>query len=339
MSPDSSSFPDQIPHPFAVLTGGVILVLVVTAIAGVVLIDIPRVEEVDNDWGTVTQNKTEIETQITIDNSVLLRLGESLVDLEYTVSFNDVRMAHGREREVQFSGSEETIINVTTFINNDAIPEWWASHINRNGTTTVRVQPDAIVEPVGITLPMQSRTRTRTVETDLLAPLQTTENRRFQRFGRTLLIINKTTANWGHATVNRTPLHASATVTNPTPVPIPVADIGYRIHMNGIRIGQSTLNQQTVIPPHSTRTIETKAVINNNKLDEWWVTHLRQNESTRLRIDFSATIEVFDQQIQTPLGFLSYSNAFHTNIFRSTDGLAIETRTNSSNTSVSASMV
>lgn len=141
-------------------------------------------------------------------------------------------------KECDFRVARETVVNVTTSANNDAIPEWWASHVNRNGTTTVRVQPTGVVDPFDITLPMRSQTRTRTFQTDLLAPLQTNETQRFRRFGRTLLIVNGTDASWGNATADRTPLHISATVTNPTPVPIPVIDIGYEIYMNGIKAGE-----------------------------------------------------------------------------------------------------
>ena len=330
MSADSSPLPDtdRILRLSTAIVAVVAVVLVLAVLIGALTVELPRVEGVDNDWGTVTQNRTEIETQIAIANPPLLRFAESVVDLEYTVSLNDIQFAHGRKRAVQFSGGGETVVNVATYANNDDIPEWWASHINRNETTTVRVQPDAVIEPVGVTLPMRSRTRTRTVRSDLLAPLQTTDTQRFRRFGRTLLIVNGTNAHWGNATVNRTPLYASATVTNPTPIPIPVVDIGYTIYMNGIRVGQSTADQQTVIPPGSTETIETRAVINNTKLDEWWVTHLRRNETTRLRVDFAATIEVFGQRIRTPLEFLSYTRTFHTDIFGPEERL--RNRTNAS---------
>lgn len=315
----------------ASVTIALVVVLLLAAIAGVVALDRPRIESVDNDWGTVTQNQTEIETQVRISNPRLVNLAEPVFDLTYTVSLNDVQIAQNRVRSVQFSGGPETIVNVSTYANNDDIPEWWASHIQRNETTTVRVEPDGVIQPLGITLPMDSRTRTRTVRTDLLAPLQTDEPRRFRRFGRTLLVVNSTDARWGNATVNRTVMHASATVTNPTPVPLPVIDIGYEIYMNGIKVGQSTENQRTVIPPGGTRTIETEAVIDNNKLDEWWVTHLRRNETTRLRVDFFATVDVFGQRIRTPLDFLSYTRTFHTDFFGSANDSGSTNRTNASN--------
>lgn len=310
---DSDRYSDT--SSWVVTVVAVVLLLIVAAVAGVVVLDRPRVESVDNDWGTVTENRTEIETQIAIDNPRLLRLGDSVLNLEYTVSLNDVRVAHGRKRTVDLSGGRNATVNVTTFANNDAVPEWWVSHVNRNETTTVRVQPDVIVSPVGLSLPMRERTRTRTFSTDMLAPLRTTETRRFQLFDRTLLIVNGTHAHWGNATAAHTPLVVSATVTNPTPVSIPLVDIGYTVHMNGIQVGHSTGNQRQTIPPHSTRTIETRAVIDNSKLDQWWVTHLRRNETTHLRVDFYATIDLFGQRERVPLDFLSYERTFHTQIF------------------------
>lgn len=101
---------------------------------------------------------------------------------------------------------------------------------------------------------------------------------------------------------------ASATVTNPTPVPISLVDIGYKIYMDDIQVGRSTGDQRRVIPPGSTRTIETRAAIDNGELDQWWVTHLRRNETTRLRVEFYATIGLFGQRERVPLEFLSYEH-------------------------------
>ena len=192
---DSDRFSDVSPWVITVVV--VALLVIIAAVAGVVAIDAPSVESIDNDWGTVTENRTEIESQIAIDNPLLLRLGESVLDLKYTVSLNDIWVAHSRKRDVNLSSGQNATVHVSTFANNDAFPEWGVSPVNRNETTTVRVQPDAIVSPIGYTLPMRERTRTRTFRTDLLEPLRTSETRRFRLFDRPLLIVNSTQAHWG----------------------------------------------------------------------------------------------------------------------------------------------
>lgn len=310
----------------AVALAGIVLLLVGAAVVGVLAFDRPRVAGVDNDWGEVTENRTEIETQIAVKNPRLLELADGVTNVRYTVSLNDVRIADDRVERVDVSGDRDAI-STTTWANNDKIPEWWASHINRNETTTVRVNPTVVTEAVGLTFPAKAQTRTRTVRTNMLEPLQSERTRTLDAFGRTLLIVNETSAHWGNATAERTPLNASATITNPTSVPIPVVDIGYTIRMNGVRVGHSTADQRTVIPPHSTRTVRTRAIIDNSKLDQWWVTHVRNNETTNMTVDFHATVEFMGQQRRIPLDFLTFERTFETDIFGESDSIGANSST------------
>jgi LEA14-like dessication related protein len=296
------------------ITGVAIAVVFLVVIPGVIALERPHITAVDSDWGAVTQNRTEIKTQLAITNSRTLELADTFVNVKYTVSLNNVEIDHGRKTDINLSG-KQSVISISTWANNNDIPEWWATHINRNQTTTVTVNPTIVTEFAGMTFPVDSRTRTRTVHTSLLAPLRTNETHQFRVFNRTLLIVNETDAYWGHATVERTPLVVSATVTNPLPTPIPVINVGYTIWMNSIRVGHSVAEQRAVISPHSTRTIETRAIIDNSKLDEWWVTHLRQNETTRLTVDFYATIQYRGTKRRVPLDFMTYKRTFHTQIF------------------------
>ena len=291
-------------------------VVLAAAVVGVTLWKRPTVESVDNDWGTVTPERTEVETQIRVDNPALLRIGESVADVTYTVSLNGIEAANGTKEGVHLS-NRRNVVNVSTRLDNDDIPEWWATHVNRNGTTTVRVDSTVTVERLGVGLPATSMTRTRTVKTDLLEPLRVEQRRTFDAFGRRLLVVNDTDAHWGHATVERTPLNASATVTNPTSVPIPITNVSYTIRTNGVVIGSGEAAQRTVIPPGATRTIEASAVIDNSKLDEWWVTHRQNGGRSQLTVDFYATVRTGGETRRVHLDFLSYRRTFETNLLGS----------------------
>jgi len=148
-----------------------------------------------------------------------------------------------------------------------------------------------VVRYAGLKLPAESLTRNRTFQTNLLEPLETEETRRFSAFGREVLVVDETDAQWGQATAERTPIDASARVTNSLPAPIPVTEIQYTVRMNGIVVGSGQAAEQTVLPAQSTRTLEARAVIDNSKLDDWWVTHLRNNQTTRLTVTFDATVQ------------------------------------------------
>ncbi len=294
-----------------------ILLVVAAAAYGLFAVDRPQVESVDNEWGTVTSERTEIETRIAVDDPRLLRVGDAAADVSYTVSLNDVEVATERQRQID-SGTESEIA-VSTWLDNDDIPAWWASHVERNETTTVRMEPEVVVEHAGIRRSADRWTQTRTVRTDLLEPLRTTENQAFEAGGRTLFVVNETDAEWGNATPNRTPIDASATVTNPTAIPIPIAEIRYTVQLNGIVVGDGVAGEQLLLEPERTQTIEANATIDTDTLDEWWVTHLRNDETSNLSVEFDATLEFAGAEREVPLEFLSYERPVRTDMLGSSD--------------------
>ncbi|ELZ17823.1 hypothetical protein C477_11447 [Haloterrigena salina JCM 13891] len=294
-----------------ILTGG-------TATYGVITADRPQVESVETEWGTVTEERTEVETRIGVDEPLVLRAGDAAADVSYTVSANDIVLASERDNRVRFDDAGRAV-TVSTWIDNDEIPAWWASHVNRNETTTVRIEPDVVTTYGGIRLPADGVAQERTVRTDLLEPLRTNQTRRFRAYDRTVLVVDETDAEWGTATENRTPIDASATVTNPTGLPVPITEIGYTVRLNGIVVGEGVAADQTVIPADSTRTIDAGAAIDNAELDDWWVTHLRNDETSTLTVEFTATLEYAGIQRTVPLEFLSYDRTFRTDLLGSTD--------------------
>ncbi|MFC6719190.1 LEA type 2 family protein [Natrialbaceae archaeon GCM10025810] len=291
----------------------VLVLLGTTAAYGVLAVDRPRVESIDNDWGTVTDERTEVVTEVTIDNPLLLRYGDAGADVSYTVSLNDVEVANERERRVDLDGDDT--VTVSTWIDNDDIPAWWASHVNNDETTTVRVEPDIIVDVGGVGMPAEELTRTRTVRTDLLEPLETNESQPVRAAGRTAFVVHESDARWGNATVDRTPIEASASVTNELSTPVPITQIGYTVELNGVVVGQGVAADRTVLEPESNQTITANATIDNSKLDEWWVTHRRNDGSSNMTVDFNATVEYAGVERTVPLEFISYERTFRTDLF------------------------
>lgn len=290
-----------------------VVTLVVAGFVGTQMVGKPRVESVDNDWGNVTSERTEVETHIAVNNPALLRLGDAVANVEYTVSLNDVTMATGEKKEVDLNGQENTV-NVSTWINNDDIPDWWVSHVRNNETTTVRVNPDVTIDGIGGQISAAPYTRTRTFQTDILAPLQTNESRRFSVNGQTLLVVEETDASWGNVTSEQTPIDISMTVRNALPLPLPVEEVNYTIRMNGVAVGNGTAFQDEALPPSSTQQLEAQAVIDNSKLDEWWVTHVRNNETTQMTVDLNASVSYGGETIHLPAD-IAANKTFQTNIF------------------------
>jgi hypothetical protein len=85
--------------------------------------------------------------------------------------------------------------------------------------------------------------------------------------------------------------------------------------MNDIAVGDGATESEYVIPPKSTATIEATAAIRNDRIDEWWVTHLERNQVTDLRIDFAARLELAETTVRVPLDPLTYNTVIETDIF------------------------
>jgi LEA14-like dessication related protein len=291
--------------------------LVVASAVGFAALERPRIRGIDNEWGTVTPERTEVVTHVAVENSLLLRVGGAVADIEYVVTMNDVEAANGRVESVDLAG--DGVVTHSTWFENEKIPAWWVTHVRNDETTTVRVQPDVVVDIVGIRFPADSMTRTRTVRTNFLDPLRTRTERRFEVLNETALIVEGTDARWGNVTDARTPINATATVRNPTDVRIPITDVQYTVRMNDVIVGNGTIGSPGAIEPNGTREIAARAVIDNSKLDEWWVSHRQRNGTTWMTVDFTATVETAEGERRLTLDFLSFSRTFRTDIFGSND--------------------
>ena len=81
-------------------------------------------------------------------------------------------------------------------------------------------------------------------------------------------------------------------VTTALSVPLPVTDIEYTVRMDGIFVGRGEAGEQMLIPTGETRTLEASTYVDSSRLDEWWMTHLRNDEMTWLSVSFDTTIKL-----------------------------------------------
>ncbi len=275
---------------------------------GVVSLQPPAVESVENDWGEVTNDRTEIQTQIVVDNPNKVGV-PGAASVTYDVTMNDVTMAEGSSGGLSLSPGRNEI-SLRTDIDNDEIPAWWATHINNGEETTLSVEPSAKVAFVSQGLPSYDRT----FETDMLSAFDSESGQSVQAGNQTLLTVERTEASWGTATESETPLRFAGTVRNPNTAPLTFAKIGYEVSMNDVTVAEGTTNGSVEIPANATGTIEINSTLDNRKLDEWWVSHLNRGEQTDLNVSVFAVVERDGQNRRIPLSFLSKRVAFETDI-------------------------
>lgn len=303
-----------------------LVVLVAVAFAAGVF-GVPSVEEVDNEFGDVNQSTTEIETDVVVSNPNPVGTDPLGVSIGYSVRMNEVTVADGQKSGLGV-GSGTSTVDLTTMLDNEKIPEWWESHI-RNGERT-ELTIDATVS--SSTLLGQSITVSpspETIETDVLSAVNTEEERPIDvppTPANPDLVITETRAEWGTVENGSTPIEMQFDVLNPRgdgptgQVPYVVTKLDYVVTMNGITVGEGSTQTEQVIRVGETETLETAAAIRTEKLDEWWVSHLRNDQQTTLVIEFRPTVQLEDpvsgetvtRTLPTPI---TYESTIETNIF------------------------
>lgn len=253
----------------------------------------PTVESVQNRFGGVNETATVIETDLVVNNPnpIGVRLGGTTVN--YTVTMNDVRMASGQKEGLRLTKGNTTL-EFRTYINNERIPPWWVSHVRNGEHTTVVIDAKVHTSLLGgqtFALPQE-----RNVTTNVIGQFNSNETRPINGsvplYDNPLLYMNRTTGQWGEPTSEETPIQTSFTLYNPKTKPYVVSRIGYNVTMNDVAVGSGSTTSGVTIPGHTRKTVEAQTVLNNQKLDEWWVTHLENDQVTHMEIELYAVIEL-----------------------------------------------
>jgi LEA14-like dessication related protein len=275
---------------------------------GVLSPEPPTVESVENEWGEITDERTSIQTHVVVNNPNRVGL-PGVAGVSYDVAMNDVTVASGSSGGLSLSpGPNEVTLN--THIDNQKIPAWWASHINDGEQTTVSVRPSVNAGPLSKAVPAEDRT----FETDMLSSFSTDQPQSFEVGGRTFVTVEETSASWGEATANETPLQFTGTVTNPNDASVSFSQIGYEVSMNDVTVAEGTTDEGIEVGSNATETIRIDAALDNGKLDEWWVSHLRNDEQTTLDVQVYAVVETDDGDQRVPLPFMSQQVLVETDI-------------------------
>jgi LEA14-like dessication related protein len=295
----------------------VLLVVGVGAAYAAGLLGAPSVANVDNRFAGVNETTTLIETDLTISNPNPIGLDLGGLSIDYTVRLNDVSLANGSKQGVSVETGHSTL-TFRTAMANERIPAWWVSHIRNGEHTTMRVETNVTSGVLGRSVEVTPVERP--IETDILSAFNSTEPRPVDAnsplVSDPVLYVNETWGSWGDVSTSTTPMDLAFVVYNPKPATYAITEIRYAITMNGIDIGDGATSREYVIEPGTRETIEATAAIRNGRLDEWWVSHLENDQVTELRIEFSATVGLpTGETVDVPLDALTYTETIETDFF------------------------
>ncbi len=299
----------------AAVTIALSLVVVIAGAFVVGLVGVPTVERVDGEFGAVNDSQTEVRATLTVDNPNPIGTRAVDVTADYVVRANGVELARGRDDGVAVAPGTSTE-TVTAWMDNAVIPRWWASHVRNGERTTVDVDARVTIGVLGYSTDV---TRSRTVETDLLSSFESTESRPIDAdvpfAADPVLYLNETRASWGDVDANRTELELAADAYNPGEYDVPVARIGYTITMNDVVVGEGETASGTVLESGEETTITATTAIEHDRLDEWWVTHLENDQRSELRVEFEGRIELpTGSTVTVPLEALTYEETVETDL-------------------------
>ncbi|MBX0294244.1 LEA type 2 family protein [Haloarcula nitratireducens] len=280
----------------------------------------PTVESVENHFSDVSNETTGVRTTLLLHNPNPDFVGSLLgsTSVEYTVAMNGVRMASGNKSGLALEQGN-TSLDFSTRMRNGQIPPWWHTHIENGERTQVTIDADVSSSLVGgRSISVQ---QDKEIETDIIGQFNSTETRPIESeralLSNPLLYVNETRGQWdqGNLTQAETPMKLDFTVFNPKPYPYTITKIGYEITMNDVTVGEGETDRGYTIGPGQTKTLGTTTAIENENLDEWWVTHLERNQVTDLYIDFYLIVEAGGERFRVDLRSLDYSKTIETDVF------------------------
>lgn len=304
--------------------GGIILIGV--AIGGFYLLALggnfqsPELESIESEFGTATEETTEVRTQVVIDNPNDQAI-PGTTRLRYTVYLNDIRMGQ-KSTGIDLQPGENTV-ELTTRLDNEQIPAWWVSHINNGEETTLSLRPSVSISvaPVDADLPAQNST----IRTDLLGALNGDGNRTVAISNTTILEISDQEAEWGEATMEETPIVVRSELENRHDEPVRLDGTEYRIVMNGVVVGEGLTNDSFTLGPGETGTYTVRPVIETPRMQAWWVEHIQRNETTALQIEVYGLVRDDGELKRVPLTIYARNAQVQTDLLDSGE-TTIETR-------------
>ena len=266
-----------------------LLILVIASVAMFYVFIGPAVEiSITQSWGRVASNTTEINTVITVNNPT--PLSRWLKKIEFDLYINDLKIASEvSERDIEVKPLAKTEISLTSFLNNSEIPYLWTTYLRKddfNATLAGNVTFGSIRE---IVCPIGYKTRVHTPLLELLNIKQPKD----LRAGPATFTLKSLNLTWGEVTIVQTKINNNAVIYNPNSYPITIKKINYTIEMNGIKMGEGGAKYDpTALEAKRDNNVSFTTIMNNAMLEDWWTTHLRNDQVTSVALKLQGVAEV-----------------------------------------------
>lgn len=248
----------------------------------------PEIRETTQSWGEVNESTTEIETRFTFHNPN--PVGIPLKDVRTELYLGDVRAGEGSAEKSEIAPSSNSTVVISTNLDNQKIPDWWVDHVRNDEQSTMRVEGRLLFD-LRLTEFEYPISRSNPIETDVLKGMDT-DRPRTHGIGPSSITVMSVESEWGNVTDETTEIVTHAVVRNDNPVPLPIVSVRHSVDMNDVSVADGSSDVSTVIEPNSQKRLTFTMHIDNSKLDEWWVTHVRNDERTDVEISVEPVVEL-----------------------------------------------
>ncbi|WP_299267110.1 LEA type 2 family protein [Halorientalis sp.] len=280
----------------------------------------PSVTDTDQEWGTVTDDTTEIRTDASVDtpdDPGLVALMS--LDVRQTTTINGVPVADGSTVLDTVEPGSDTL-SLTSLKDNGEVPQWWARHLNGDERSQVVTTPTATADVGATKFDAELGTRESIVTTDLLAGMNGDRNEEVEVQGQTALVVTGVSSSWGRAAPDTAPVRTRTSVRNELTTPVTVESIDYTVTAAGVTLADRSTRVEQVIDSGSSDIITARLVLDNSKMDRWWVRHVRNGEQSTFDVDVEATVAVIGQRDRVALDSLGQQSTIETDLLNASGG-------------------
>lgn len=271
------------------------------------------------DWQEADEKNITVATEAWISNPSRISINYSDVSLSYRAILNGVILVEGKREGVSIKKGNQTK-KIESQLKYNRIPEWWARHVRNNEKSELQIPLTVKASTGPITVPYHAIIYSDTLQTDIIGVMDQAVKNTEGEYNLGTEIAGRTTgpkievkggsAEWGQVTPETTNLIVDMKVKNPNSYPIPVPGLAGDIEMNTVKLLEWETNsteiisgpQDRVIAPGESEQITFRVAMSNEKIDDWFISHVKNEEYTEAQLNLKMVFEMSGQRVELPKG-------------------------------------
>lgn len=260
----------------------------------------PEIRSISYEFGEVTEDYTEVKTIVEVYNPNPVAI--PLKDVKTEIYMNGIKTGEGSAEEAEIAANSVSKIILVTKIDNEKIPEWWASHLRNGEKTEMLIRANLIfdLKLFEFSYPIEKR---ETFETSMLSKISLSSPKEL-RFASLKLLLRSVQASWGEITNETSEIILKARIQNENDVEIPLPKMECEITMNNLKVAEGFTDSPVILSPGEETEVKMRVLLDNTLLDDWWVSHIKNGERTEVEVFLNLSFKYGGKEYEVPIGGL-----------------------------------